>query len=74
MNQNRREAIAMRLEDGEPLLDGLHWHAARLLGLTMPRAPVLNPREVAAILERPGFTEVRQCGSHKQYRHQDGRR
>lgn len=35
--------------------------------------PVLKPREVAAILERLGFTEVRQRGSHKQYRHPDGR-
>jgi predicted RNA binding protein YcfA (HicA-like mRNA interferase family) len=35
--------------------------------------PVLKPREVAAILERLGFVEVRQKGSHKQYRHADGR-
>jgi predicted RNA binding protein YcfA (HicA-like mRNA interferase family) len=35
--------------------------------------PVLKPREVAAILERLGFQEVRQKGSHKQYRHPDGR-
>ncbi len=33
----------------------------------------LKPREVAAILERLGFVEVRQRGSHKQYRHPDGR-
>ncbi|MEW5929545.1 MAG: type II toxin-antitoxin system HicA family toxin [Gemmatimonadota bacterium] len=36
--------------------------------------PVLKPREVAAILERLGFAEVRQKGSHKQFRHPDGRR
>jgi predicted RNA binding protein YcfA (HicA-like mRNA interferase family) len=35
--------------------------------------PVLKPREVAAILERLGFAEVRQRGSHRQYRHPDGR-
>lgn len=35
--------------------------------------PVLKPREVAAILERLGFMEVRQRGSHKQFRHPDGR-
>jgi predicted RNA binding protein YcfA (HicA-like mRNA interferase family) len=35
--------------------------------------PVLKPREVAAILETLGFVEVRQRGSHKQYRHADGR-
>jgi predicted RNA binding protein YcfA (HicA-like mRNA interferase family) len=35
--------------------------------------PVLKPREVAAILGRLGFVEVRQRGSHKQFRHADGR-
>jgi predicted RNA binding protein YcfA (HicA-like mRNA interferase family) len=39
----------------------------------MSNLPVLKPREVAAILERLGFVEVRQRGSHKQYRHPDGR-
>ena len=39
----------------------------------MPRPPVLKPREVVAILERLGFTEARQRGSHRQYRHPDGR-
>jgi predicted RNA binding protein YcfA (HicA-like mRNA interferase family) len=28
---------------------------------------------VVAILERLGFTEARQRGSHRQYRHPDGR-
>ncbi len=37
------------------------------------RPPVLKSREVAAILERLGFIEVRQRGSHRQYRHPDGR-
>ena len=35
--------------------------------------PVLKPREVASLLERLGFVEVRQRGSHRQYRHPDGR-
>ncbi|MCX8044349.1 MAG: type II toxin-antitoxin system HicA family toxin [Desulfobacterota bacterium] len=39
----------------------------------MGKMAVLKPREVAAILERLGFVEVRQRGSHKQFRHPDGR-
>ena len=39
----------------------------------MGKLPVLKPREVAAVLERLGFIEVRQRGSHRQYRHPDGR-
>lgn len=35
--------------------------------------PVLRTAEVATLLERLGFVEVRQRGSHKQYRHADGR-
>ncbi len=35
--------------------------------------PVLKPREVIALLEALGFTEIRQRGSHKQFRHADGR-
>jgi predicted RNA binding protein YcfA (HicA-like mRNA interferase family) len=35
--------------------------------------PTLKPREVAALLEALGFAAVRQRGSHKQYRHPDGR-
>ena len=35
--------------------------------------PVLKPRKVVAILERLGFAEVRRRGSHRQYRHLDGR-
>jgi predicted RNA binding protein YcfA (HicA-like mRNA interferase family) len=34
---------------------------------------VLKPAEVIAILGRLGFSEVRQRGSHKQFRHPDGR-
>ena len=39
----------------------------------MGTIPVLKPREVIEILERLGFFEVRQRGSHKQFRHPDGR-
>lgn len=35
--------------------------------------PVLKAKDVIAILERMGFVEVRQRGSHKQFRHPDGR-
>lgn len=35
--------------------------------------PVLKPRQVIANLERLGFVLTRQKGSHKQFRHPDGR-
>jgi predicted RNA binding protein YcfA (HicA-like mRNA interferase family) len=39
----------------------------------MGKLPVLKPREVVAILEKLGFVEARRRGSHKQFRHADGR-
>ena len=39
----------------------------------MGNVPVLKPREVIAILDALGFIEVRQRGSHRQFRHPDGR-
>jgi len=39
----------------------------------MGSLPVLKPRQVIALLEALGFTEVRQRRSHKQFRHPDGR-
>ena len=39
----------------------------------MARLSVLKPREVVQVLEAIGFVEVRQRGSHKQFRHPDGR-
>ena len=39
----------------------------------MGSIPVLKPREVVALLRGHGFIEVRQRGSHKQFRHPDGR-
>ena len=35
--------------------------------------PILKSREVVAILIALGFAEIRQRGSHKQFRHPDGR-
>jgi predicted RNA binding protein YcfA (HicA-like mRNA interferase family) len=37
----------------------------------MGSVQVLKPREVVAMLERLGFAEIRQRGSHKQFRHAD---
>lgn len=39
----------------------------------MGNIPVLKPQEVVRILETLGFIEVREKGSHKQFRHEDGR-
>ena len=39
----------------------------------MAKPPVLKPREVVALLGKLGFAEVRQRGSHRQFRHPDGR-
>jgi len=39
----------------------------------MPRLPVLKPHELVSRLEALGLIEVRQRGSHKQFRHPDGR-
>ncbi|OYW18278.1 MAG: toxin-antitoxin system, toxin component, HicA family protein [Burkholderiales bacterium 12-64-5] len=39
----------------------------------MGNLPVLKPAEVVAILVRLGFVEVRQRGSHKQFRSAAGR-
>ena len=37
------------------------------------KLPVLKPAEVVARLEALGFQKSRQKGSHKQFRHVDGR-
>ncbi len=37
------------------------------------KLPMLKPRQVIAVLQRLGFVEIRQRGSHKQFRHADGR-
>lgn len=40
----------------------------------MGTVPILKPIEVATILKRLGFSEIRQRGSHKQFSHPDGRK
>jgi len=39
----------------------------------MGNVPALRPQKVIAVLEKLGFSEIRQLGSHKQFRHPDGR-
>jgi predicted RNA binding protein YcfA (HicA-like mRNA interferase family) len=39
----------------------------------MGNLPVLKSSEVISVLKKFGFSEVRQKGSHKQFRHPDGR-
>jgi len=39
----------------------------------MGKAPILKPQDVVSILLKLGFVEARQRGSHKQFRHPDGR-
>lgn len=39
----------------------------------MGDVPVLSPQQVIRLLEAHGFAEIRQRGSHKQFRHPDGR-
>jgi predicted RNA binding protein YcfA (HicA-like mRNA interferase family) len=39
----------------------------------MGDVPILKPSEVVSILEHLGFYEVRRKGSHRQFRHVDGR-
>lgn len=39
----------------------------------MGNIPILKPTEVCRILEKLGFLNVRQRGSHIQFRHADGR-
>lgn len=39
----------------------------------MVKLPSFKPRQVISALEQLGFVEVRQRGSHKQFRHVDGR-
>jgi predicted RNA binding protein YcfA (HicA-like mRNA interferase family) len=37
------------------------------------KLPVLKPREVVVLLGKLGFADIRQRGSHRQFRHADGR-
>ncbi|MBE2188847.1 MAG: type II toxin-antitoxin system HicA family toxin [Desulfobulbaceae bacterium] len=39
----------------------------------MPKYPILRPQKIIRILKLLGFDEIRQKGSHKQFKHFDGR-
>ena len=39
----------------------------------MGTIPVLKPSEIISLLKSKGFVQIRQKGSHKQFRHADGR-
>ena len=39
----------------------------------MGRYPIFKPQELIRVLQTLGFVEIRQKGSHKQFRHPDGR-
>lgn len=39
----------------------------------MSNIPVLKFKKIEAIILKLGFVEIRQSGSHKQYKHVDGR-
>jgi predicted RNA binding protein YcfA (HicA-like mRNA interferase family) len=39
----------------------------------MGHIPVLKALEIIKILHKLGFIEIRQTGSHKQFKHEDGR-
>jgi len=39
----------------------------------MGKVPILKPQEVIKVLKKLGFEEVRQKGSHIQFKHKDGR-
>ncbi|HTK03930.1 MAG TPA: type II toxin-antitoxin system HicA family toxin [Alphaproteobacteria bacterium] len=39
----------------------------------MPKLPPVKAKDLIKILNKSGFSEVRQKGSHKFFRHKDGR-
>jgi len=39
----------------------------------LPKLPILKPEELIKILLKLNFIEIRQKGSHKQFKHIDGR-
>jgi predicted RNA binding protein YcfA (HicA-like mRNA interferase family)/predicted RNase H-like HicB family nuclease len=74
LNRNLREVLGMLLEEGEPKLEAEFVGTQTVtVPVRMGNVPVLKPREVISILEALGFAEIRQRGSHKQFRHKDGR-
>jgi predicted RNA binding protein YcfA (HicA-like mRNA interferase family) len=73
LQENLREVIAMLLDEGEPKLEAEFVGTQTIIVDWRAATPVLKAREVIAILYALGFVEVRQRGSHKQFRHPDGR-
>ena len=55
----------MLLEDGLPTME------TEFVGTQ--QIPTLKARQVIKLLENLGFVEIKQRGSHKQFRHADGR-
>lgn len=45
-----------------------------LMAIDYSKIRALTARDLISALERDGFVMVRQAGSHKHYRHPDGRR
>jgi len=39
----------------------------------MSKLTIISPKDMVKILESLGFIEIRQKGSHKSFRHKDGR-
>ena len=73
LNRNLKEVVEMLLEDGDPRLDGeFIGDPISGSGIIMGNIPVLKAKQVIKILGNLGFVEVRQRGSHKQFRSNDG--
>jgi predicted RNA binding protein YcfA (HicA-like mRNA interferase family)/predicted RNase H-like HicB family nuclease len=74
LQTNLQEVVEMLLEEGDPHLESVFIGTQAVeVAWSMGKVPVLKPREVVVLLERLGFTAVRQRGSHQQFRHVDGR-
>ena len=74
LKENLHEVIEMLLEDEHVSFSTEFVGTQQIVvGQAMSNIPVLKPQEVVRILEKLGFVEMRQKGSHKQFRHKDGR-
>ena len=74
LRANLQEVVEMLLEGGDPELESVFVGTQTVeVAWAVGKVPVLKPREVVALLRKLGFAEVRQSGSHQQFRHGDGR-
>lgn len=74
LQENLREVIEMLLEDENLVFETEFVGTQQIMvAWIMSNIPVLKPQEVVRLLENLDFIEVRQRGSHKQFRHEDGR-